>query len=152
MPSGFSGNLADFHVNGAASAFVVSSAGLVIATNSIRGTAFQFGNGHTLLSGTAPVIGTCGTSPSIAANNGTSAFTVNVGTGGTASTCTVTMPAATTGWACFVAPNGAPQAAAVTYSAPTSTTSITLTNYTQSTGAALAWTTGFVLQVGCAAY
>jgi beta-glucanase (GH16 family) len=77
---------------------------------------------------------------------------VNVGTGGTASTCTVTMPAATTGWSCMVAPAGAPQAAAVTYAVSTSTTLITLTNYTASTGVALAWAAGTVLNVNCMGY
>jgi hypothetical protein len=108
---------------------------------------------HILISGTAPTIASgFGTSPSIPNNNGTAAFTVNVGTGGAATSGVLTMPAATTGWVCMVTPNGAPQAAGVTYSAPTSTTSVTLTNYTASTGAALAWSASYVLQVSCHAY
>jgi len=109
--------------------------------------------GTLLVSNTAPTIASgFGTSPSIVNSNGTAAFTVNVGTGGAATNGVITMPAATTGWACMVAPNGAPQAAGVTYSAPTSTTSITLTNYTASTGVALAWSASYVLQVLCNAY
>jgi hypothetical protein len=145
--SGFAGNLISFHVNGGGDVFKVTSAGTPFVTGLTNNT-----SGHVVYSSTAPVIGTCGTGPSIVANNGTWAFTVNVGTGGTASTCTVTMPTATTGWSCMVAPNGAPQAAAVTYSAPTSTTLITLTNYTQSTGVALAWTASTVLNVNCTGY
>jgi len=145
--SGFAGNYLTFHANGGGDVFKVNSSGNVYATSLVNNT-----SGHILWSATAPVIGTCGTSPSIVANNGTSAFTVNVGTGGTASTCTVTMPTATTGWGCSVSPNGAPQAAAITYSAPTSTTLITLTNYTLTTGVALAWPTGTVLNVNCTGY
>jgi hypothetical protein len=112
-----------------------------------------FSTSKLLISSTAPTIASgFGTSPSIPNNNGTTAFTVNVGTGGAATSGVITMPAATTGWVCLVAPNGAPQAAAVTYSAPTSTTSVTLTNYTASTGVALAWTASTVLQVSCHAY
>lgn len=104
-------------------------------------------------SATAPTIASgFGTSPSVVANNGTAAFTINVGTGGTASAGVVTLPAATTGWDCKVSPNGAPQAAAITYSAPTSTTSVTITNYTLATGAALAWAASTVLNVNCRGY
>lgn len=110
-------------------------------------------SGHISHSATAPTIASgFGSSPSIPANNGTAAFTVNVGTGGVASSGVITMPTATTGWACTANPTGAPQAAAVTDSAPTSTTSITLTNYTVSTGIALAWPAGTVLEVICVGY
>jgi hypothetical protein len=158
-PSGFAGNVIDVHQNGGASVFKVNSAGSTVTASITNSGALsqqgnlQFGiSSHLLDSVTAPVIGTCGTGPSIVANNGTAAFTVNVGTGGTASTCTVTMPAATTGWSCMVAPNGAPQAAAITYSAPTSTTLITLTNYTIATGVALAFPASAVYNVNCVGY
>jgi hypothetical protein len=106
-----------------------------------------------LIRSTAPTISSgFGTSPSIPNNNGSAAFTVNVGTGGTASSGVIAMPQAATGWACHVAPNAAPQAASVTYSAPTSASSITLTNYTLTTGIALAWTASTVLQVACFGY
>ncbi len=109
--------------------------------------------GNILYSTTAPTVASgFGSGASIPANNGTAAFTVNVGTGGSASSGVITMPIATTGWICQVTPNGAPQAAAVTYSAPTSTTSITLTNYTLTTGIALAWTASTVLDVHCTGY
>lgn len=110
-------------------------------------------NGRAVFSGVAPTISSgFGGTPSIVAVNGTGAFTVNVGTGGSASSGVIGMPTATTGWSCAVAPNGAPQAAAVTYSTPTSTSSITLTNYTLTTGIALGWTASEVLQVSCWAY
>lgn len=112
-----------------------------------------FSSGHIAYSVTAPTIASgFGSSPSIPANNGTAAFTVNVGTGGSASSGVLTMPAATTGWDCIATPSGAPQAAAVTDSAPTSTTSVTLTNYTLTTGVALAWPASTVLNVHCVGY
>ena len=134
----------------------VVSAGLIGvgtgAAGSIAGgiqlASIGLSSGHIADSATAPSIASgFGTSPSVVANNGTASFTVDVGTGGTASSGVITMPAATNGWICSVTPAGAPQAAAVTYAVATSTTSITLTNYTLTTGAALAWTAGTVLNV-----
>ena len=99
---------------------------------------------------TAPTIASgFGSGASIATNNGTASFSVNVGTGGAASSGVITMPAAAHGYSCSVTPSGAPQAAAITYAAPTSTTSITLTNYTLTTGVALAWTASLVFELNC---
>lgn len=109
-----------------------------------------------LIGGAAPTIASgFGTTPSIAANNGTAAFTVNVGTGGTASSGVLTMPAAATGWICHVengtavAANRADQRTVQTAS---TTTSVTVQNQTVSTGAALAWTASNVLVLSCFAY
>lgn len=107
-------------------------------------------------SSTAPTISSgFGTTPSIAANNGTTAFTVNVGTGGTASSGVVGMPTASTGWICHVnnvtakAANRADQG---TFQTATSTTSVTIQNQTVSTGAALAWTASDIIQLSCSGY
>jgi hypothetical protein len=127
--------------------FVINSSGVSVTGN------LGLASGHVADSTTAPTIASgFGTTPSIAASNGTAAFTVNVGTGGTASAGVLTMPTSSTGWACTVTPNGTPQAASVTYSAPTSASSVTLTNYTLTTGLALAWPTGYILQVQCRGY
>ena len=112
--------------------------------------------GHLVFSDTAPTVASgFGTSPTIAANNGATVFTVNVGTGGSASAGVLTMPAATAGWACDVknltrqAANGADQA---TRQTATTTTTVTVQNQTLTTGVALAWTASDVLQLICAAY
>jgi hypothetical protein len=56
-------------------------------------------NSKLLGSATAPTISSgFGTSPTIPSNNGTFVFTINVGTGGAATTGVVALPAATTGW------------------------------------------------------
>ena len=96
-----------------------------------------------------------GTTPSIAAANGTAAFTVNVGTGGTASAGVIGLPAATTGWICSVnnvtakAANRADQG---TFQTATTTTTVTIQNQTISTGAALAWTASDIIQMICTGY
>lgn len=132
------------------------TAGQVLTSNgSSSDSSFQsvFGLSNLLVSSTAPTIASgFGSGPSVVVSNGTAAFKINVGTGGAASSGVLTMPAANTGWNCFVAPAGAPQAAAVIYASPTSSTSVTLKNYTLTTGSSLAWTSGTVLQVSCFAY
>lgn len=151
--SGFAGNFIDAYVNGS-EIFQVGASGFLRTLGNVQSAGgTNLSNGHTWWSNNAPSIASgFGGTPSIPNSNGTVGFTVNVGTGGSASTGVITMPSANVGWACFIAPNGAPQAAAVTYSAPTSSTSITLTNYTLTTGIALPWTASTVLQVSCWAY
>ena len=107
-------------------------------------------------SGTAPTISSgFGTSPSIPAHNGSLAFTVDVGSGGTASGGVVGLPAATTGWICSVnnvtakAANRADQG---TFQTATTTTTVTIQNQTISTGAALAWTASDIIQMSCTGY
>lgn len=108
-----------------------------------------------LIASTAPTVSSgFGTSPTIASNNGTAAFTINVGTGGTASSGVVGLLAATTGWNCFV--NDLTAAAAhVAYNTrqtASTTTSATLENQTTSTGVAVAWAASDILRVSCFAY
>ena len=105
-----------------------------------------------LLSATAPTISSgFGTSPSIANNNGTSAFTINVGTGGTASSGVVGLPTATTGWNCVAQDQTTPGVNATKQTANTTTTA-TLTNYNTTTGVAAAWTASDILYVSCLAF
>lgn len=107
-------------------------------------------------SSTAPTIGSgFGTSPTIPNNNGTMAFTVNVGTGGTATNGVITMPAATTGYNCHVENRTAVDANRGdqrTVQIATTTTSVTVENQTISTGAALAWTASDILALVCVGY
>ena len=106
-------------------------------------------------SATAPTISSgFGTSPSVTANNGTAAFRINVGTGGSATSGVIGMPAATTGWNCSV--NDLTAAAAhVAYNTrqtASSTTSVTVENQTTSTGAAVAWAASDILSLNCTAF
>lgn len=97
-------------------------------------------------SATAPTISSgFGTSPSIAASNGTAAFTINVGTGGAATTGVIGLPTATTGWKvdCW---NTTANTATVFLTKQTgfTTTTATIGNY-DAAGAAAAWTASNVL-------
>ena len=108
-----------------------------------------------MVSSTAPTVTSAGTSPSITASNGTAAFIVNVGTGGTATDIVLAMPTANAGWICHAnnitatAANRADQAVRQTAS---TTTSVTLQNQTVSTGAALAFTASDLVRCQCTAY
>lgn len=93
-----------------------------------------------------------GTSPSVANGSDFTAFSVNVGTGGAASSGIITMPvAAPHGYACS-AVNTTNPASFVTVGTPTSATTITLTNYSRTTGLLIAWTASDVISVSCEPY
>lgn len=112
-------------------------------------------SGVVLVVFTAPTISSgFGSSPSIAANNGTAAFTVNVGTGGAATNGVIGLPTATTGWICSVNDLTAAAAHVATNTRQTASTtaSVTVENQTTSTGAAIAWTASDVLNLACFAY
>lgn len=80
-------------------------------------------SGKQVVTGTVPVIGACGTSPSVAGND--NAMLVTVGTGGVATSCAVTFSAAwTTNAPICVAQNDTDR---VAYSIVTSTTAVTVT-------------------------
>lgn len=159
--SGFAGNFLDFHVNGAASVFAVSSAGTITSAGNLNAFAYNVGSvvrmngtggtGTLLLSSTAPTVTGFGTSPSVPSNNGTGAFTVNVGTGGSASTGTVTLPTAATGWVCSAFDVTNPDTAVTNQTGGTTTTA-TFTNYSRTTGIATAWAASDILRMSCHAY
>lgn len=93
-----------------------------------------------------------GTSPSISSNNGNKTFRVTVGSGGTDSTGTLTMPAASTGWNCQISDMSAPAGkAAFTKVTSSSATSIAVTAY-RDDGTAFAWNAGTTLVFSCDAY
>lgn len=107
--------------------------------------------GSLAISSTSPTIASgFGTSPTIVNSNGTASFAVNVGTGGTASSGVITLPAATTNWNCAVV-NPLSGAGTLTQQSAHTATSVTLTNYTISTDAAVAWTASYVIELNCMA-
>lgn len=123
---------------------------------SLLGTAIKAGSNYILscvmlFSSTAPTIASgFGTTPSIVNSNGTASFAVNVGTGGTASSGILTLPAATTNWNCAVI-NSLSGAGTLTQQSAHTSTSVTLTNYTISTDVAVAWTASYVIELNCVA-
>lgn len=114
-------------------------------------TGFQQ-NGTIFTSTTAPTLTAgFGSSPSVVANNGTIGFTINVGTGGVASTGTITLPAAPTGWVAVIQDVTTP-ASFITSQTGGTTTTVTVTNYSRTTGSAIAWAASDILRVSCFPY
>ena len=110
-------------------------------------------NGAILASGTAPTVASgFGTSPSISAANGSAVFTLTIGTSTTGvQTGTLTMPAATTGWACACQNVTNPDSFIVSQTGG-STTTITLKNYDRTTGLAADFTASDVIRILAFAY
>jgi Pectate lyase superfamily protein len=114
-------------------------------------------NSHLLIGIAAPTIASgFGTSPSIPSGNGTTTFRILIGSGGTDSSGILTMPtvAGTSGWNCHVGVlnPSATNLLSQTAQSSNSATSVTLTNYLSSTGAAAAWPASTQLIVSCFAY
>lgn len=102
---------------------------------------------------TAPTISSgFGTSPSIVGANGTEAFTINVGTGGAASSGVVGFPAATTGWVIHCDDLTSPLVGGgfIVKQTASSTTTATITGYNASF-VATAWTASDILHCIAAA-
>lgn len=118
-------------------------------------TAFQV-SGVVLASATAPSApASCGTSPLVTASNGSASFVITGGTGGTATGCTVTMPAATAGWNCSITnitQTAAHRADRITVQTASTTTSVTWEYQAVSTGAATAFTASDVFRGVCLGY
>lgn len=158
----YSGNAIQFYSGGAYAAKIDTSQRLLVGY-----TADQGGGEKVQVSGTvkatglsisaplclstAPTISGFGTAPSVPSNNGTCAFTVNVGTGGAASTGTITLPAATTGWVC-TAQDVTSTDSFITSQNGGTTTTATLKNYSRTTGLAVAWNASDVLIISCMGY
>lgn len=94
-----------------------------------------------------------GTSPTIPNGTSNGAFTVNVGTGGSATSGVIAFTnAAAHGWACDVTDSTTTSSTVfVTKSVPTSVTTVTFTNYND-TGTAAAWAASDVLVAKCKGY
>jgi len=103
-----------------------------------------------LISTAAPTIssGFSGTSPSIPANNGTAAFTLNVGSGTMTSAGAIGLPAANNGWICWMQDFTTPTTTNVVKETATSSTSATMSNYS-SEGALTNYTANDVYLVSC---
>jgi len=103
-----------------------------------------------LISTAAPTISSgFGTGPSVTHNNGSASFSINVGTGGTATSGVVALNAtAADGWSCSASDPGATPTGQTEVSSA-STTTVTLTNYSRTVGTALAWTASEIIQVSC---
>jgi hypothetical protein len=121
-----------------------------ISGGAINTTSYSLG-GKLLASATAPTITSgCGSSPSIT-SNGTGAVALHVGTGGTATSCTLTFPTPTTGWICAVG-NSVTGPNLLTSASLTTATTMVITNTTLSTNTPTAWSSGWTVYMNCLAY
>lgn len=133
--------------------FTLSSAGGLF-TVPVNSTSYRLGaaSGSLMISSTAPTIASaCGTSPSVSGNNGTAAFTITIGSGGTDQTCVITMPAAAAGWAADATDVTSNSTRVVSQTA-SSTTSITLQSYSRTTGLGAAFGAADVIAVKAIAW
>ncbi len=109
-------------------------------------------NGKLSISPAAPTLTGFCTSPSVPNNNGTAAFTINVGT-----TCagiqtgSITMPTATTGWVCSFQDVTTPATYVWGQTGGTATT-VTVTNYNRTTGVAANFLDNEIVRAMCIAY
>jgi hypothetical protein len=161
-PSGYTGNFLDFKLNGATvSAATMTSAGNLTLAGFMQASGQVYGAGfvnrtsnHQFISNTAPTVASAGTSPSVPNQNGSIAFTVNVGTGGTATTLVVNVGTATAGWVCT--PNDITEAAANSANhvvqTASSTTQATFQNQVASTGIAVAFGASDIVTLSCVSY
>jgi hypothetical protein len=143
-------NIFDFHLLTVTGGFAWLGPG---STSSIDGAGNLTAHSLTAVSlvatNTAPTIasGFC-TSPAILSNNGTYGFQIQIGTSCAGSVGVVTMPAAVHGWICKAENESATANNAVAQTSYT-TTSITLTNFSRTTGFAANWSAADVIEVMC---
>ncbi len=135
------------------STFATLSAGQVNANGSIFavGSGVGLGIGNLSIINTSPTATTFCTSPTVPSNNGTFAFTINVGTGCATSVGTITFPAATTGWVVKCMDVTTPASYVIDQTGGTATTA-TITAYARTTGLASNWTSSDVLRCMAVAY
>lgn len=146
--------LADDSANAAINAASINTTGSSGVTLAATGALFV-GNNKLINSVAPSAPSSCGTSPAVTTTNGASVWVVTGGTGGTATGCTITMPAATTGWVCSVVnitQTAAHRADRGTVQTASTTTSVTWEYVTLSTGAATAFTASDVFRGICFAY
>jgi hypothetical protein len=126
---------------------IISATGGGTPGTSVTTIAGLFGGG-----GAAPTVASgFGSTPSIGTGSIPSSFSVNVGTGGSATTGVITLPTATNAWSCYASDTGTTPTGQTEPSAMT-TTSVTLTNYSRTTGLAVAWTASEIVQASCFAH
>lgn len=121
---------------------------------SVRAEGYKLGTKICLACNTTPTISSgFGTSPSIVASNGTAAFTVNVGTGGAATSGVIALnTTATNGWRCDCDDITTKSATVfLTKQTATSTTTCTVGNF-NTAGAAAAWVASDVLVCNATPY
>ena len=153
LMSGTNGTGQGLYVTSSAASLMAASTAVVTATAGAANISGTLSVGTNLvISNTAPTIASgFGTSPSIVANN-TAAFQVTVGSGGTATAGTITMPTAPNGWACNANYTAVQSLGYIEQTNVISATQFSIANIHATTGLAVAWPAGTTIQVQCAAF
>mgnify|MGYP001607028441 CR=1 FL=1 len=136
--------------NAPASITIGQSGATTTINNLILAAGRTFATTNVAIASTAPTISSgFGTTPSVSANNGTIAFRINVGTGGSATNGVIGLPTATTGWNCFCADVTTQSATVhVCQVIASTTTTATIANF-NTAGAQAAWVASDILAVSC---
>jgi hypothetical protein len=143
-----SNNGATVSINTGTANGLITLGGTADTTQLLSGN-IDLGGANLTISTTAPTVSSgFGTSPSISHGASTASFSINVGTGGTASSGVVGLPAAVDAWSCFASDTGTTPTGQTEVTAG-STTTITVTNYSRTAGTPLAWTASEIIQLGC---
>ena len=138
-------------VTGATQAATEFRAAGTLSATKIGLSATALSNPNMLFSSTPPTVSGFGTGASVLHNTGTAAFTIGVGTSNSSSTGTITMPSgAANGWALDIHNITDPTHGVIGYTVSGAT--ITVTNYSRTTGLATNWTDSDVLAVKAVAY
>jgi hypothetical protein len=125
---------------------VFSSSALTSSTQTVDFAAFKLSGKLTASSTAATISGGFGSGASITASTGTTAWTINVGTGGTASSGTFTMPAAVNEWFCDCRDEAAAVGLTQTRPSGGNGNSCSVANVNTATGVAAAWAASTVLR------
>lgn len=155
------GTLTDLQFNALNNIYfsINSSIGMIYSDAGLNTAIMRFNTGlqlgaKVIAAGVTPTVSGFGTGASVTNSNGTAAFTINVGTGGSASTGTVTFSSVSptpTGWVCNAQDVTTPASFVTSQTGGTASTA-TFTNYSRTTGLAIAWTASDVLRVHCTGY
>jgi len=151
--SGYTG-LANYINNGGTLCIGATSCTYTLdVTGDINTSTIYRVGGKVLVSATAPTIASgFNTSPTISANNGPAAFTINTGTTAATNAGVITLPTAATGWACHAHFQAAPTTTNfVVQQTATTTTSATFNTY-GNTGTNNSWPASTTIVVSCFAY
>lgn len=145
---------AKFHLGAGCCDFLVGDGNSRVSANrDLEAIRDFYVNGKLMISSTAPTISSgFGTTPSITAGTSPEAFRLNVGTGGTASSGVIGLPAASVGWNCFCDDITTSSTTVETcHTTGSTSTSATIANHNNS-GAAAPWVASDILAVSCHPY
>lgn len=152
-----------FQINEGTAVTATAGADICYADSTVHALKCSYNNGvfgqipisaNLLTSITAPTIaaaGCGGSAATIATNNGTAAFSINVGTAPTAAGCVVTLPTATNGWNCYgtdITTNSTAVSQLKQTATGSSATAATIVNYSD-LSVATAPTANDIWQVSC---